>query len=289
MGKSLYENHPAAKALYDKANDALGYDFAKVCFEGPEEELTRTNVCQPALYVHGLACLEIWKELNTNEEPVAALGLSLGELTALAVAGVFPFEVGLKIVAERGRLMQMACEATNGGMASVLGGSREEVQKLADEFDVDVANLNCPGQIVISGDADRISSAMESGRERGFKRILPLTVAGAYHSRLMEPARVAFESYLAGIPFNEPSMAVYSNVDARATKSPDEIKAKLVKQVVSPVLWEDCMLAAAREAKIDKFVECGMGGVLKGMAKRIDRELVVEAFQEFEDFQAQEA
>jgi [acyl-carrier-protein] S-malonyltransferase len=285
MGKSLYEHSQVAKELYDTANEVLEYDFTQLCFEGPQEELTKTNVCQPALYVHGLACYTLWKESRSNEAPVAALGLSLGELTALTAAKVIEFEVGLKIVAERGRLMQSACERTNGSMASVLGGTREEVQSLADEFDVDMANLNCPGQIVISGDADRIASAVEAGKSRGFKRVLPLSVAGAYHSRLMEPARIAFESFLADVCFRAPEIPVYSNVDAQATNDPELIKGKLVKQVVSPVLWEDCMLSANSAASVDIFAECGMGGILKGLAKRIDRNIKVDSFQEFSDFE----
>jgi len=284
MGKSLYENHPVAKLLYDTANQVLGYDFAQVCFEGPQEELTKTDVCQPALYVHGLACYEIWKQANPDDQAVAALGLSLGELTALASAKVFDFEVGLRIVAERGRLMQVACNETNGAMASVLGGEREAVKALADEFDVDMANLNCPGQIVISGEADNIEAAVEAGKSRGFKRVLPLVVAGAYHSRLMEPARAAFESFLREMPFKTPEIPVFSNVDAKATDDPEAIKAKLVKQIVSAVLWEDCMLASKSTAKISNFVECGMGAVLKGLAKRIDRDLIVESYQEIIDF-----
>lgn len=285
MGKSLYESSPIAKSLYDQANEVLGYDFTQVCFEGPEEDLTKTDVCQPALYVHGLAVHALWKESNPSNRPVCALGLSLGELTALAAAGVYDFEVGLKIVAERGRLMQMACDQTNGGMASVLGGEREAVKQLAAEFDVDMANLNCPGQIVISGEASKIAQAVDALKDRGFKRVLPLTVAGAYHSRLMEPARAAFEAYLADIPFREPEISVYSNVDAATSDSPDVIKANLVKQVVSSVLWEDCMLNARSSSGVDSFIECGMGGVLKGLAKRIDHELVVTSFQDFSDFE----
>ena len=195
MGQSLYENSPIAKKLYDRADEVLGYAFSKVCFEGPQEELTKTDVCQPALYVHGLATFELWREANPDHSIDAAMGLSLGELSALAAAGSFDFEVGLKIVAERGRLMQLACDASDGGMASVLGGSREEVQAFADEVDVDMANLNCPGQIVISGEATKIQAALEAGKDRGFRRLIPLVVAGAYHSRLMEPAREAFAGF----------------------------------------------------------------------------------------------
>lgn len=285
MGKSFYENSPVAKSFYDHANEILGFDFTRVCFDGPQEELTQTDVCQPALYVHGLTSYALWSANNPDNTPAAAMGLSLGELTALAVAGVFDFEVGLQIVAERGRLMQLACDQTNGAMASVLGGSREEVKALADEFDVDMANINCPGQIVISGEADKIAAAVEAGRAKGFKRVLRLEVAGAYHSRLMEPARAAFELYLRDIPFRPPQAPVYSNVDAGSSFDPEVIKAKLVKQVVSAVLWEDCMLNVKSLLGVDSFAECGMGGVLRSLAKRIDRDLLVESFQEFEDFQ----
>ena len=263
----------------------MGYDFSKICFEGPEEELTKTNICQPALYVHGIATLVLWKKYFPLESIISALGLSLGELTALAAAEVYDFEVGLQIVAERGRLMKIACDEFDGDMASVLGGTREQVAKLAEEFNVDVANLNCPRQIVISGASDRIAEAVKAGKGRGFKRILPLPVAGAYHSRLMESARAAFEKYLADIPFSTPKIPVFSNVDAQVTDDPDTIKGNLVKQVVCSVLWEDCMLAASEVQEMNGFIECGMGGVLKGMAKRIDHEMSVASFETFKDFQ----
>lgn len=281
MGKSLYENSDVAKRLYDRANEVLGYDFTKVCFEGPQEELTKTNICQPALYVHGYTIYQLVKEKQEQESPSVAMGLSLGELTALALADVYDFEVGLKIVAERGRLMQMACDQTDGGMASIIGGSRDEVKQLCEDTGVEMANLNCPGQIVISGESSKIADAVIIGKERGFKRVIPLDVAGAYHSRLMEPAREAFESFLSNIEFRAPSVSVFSNVDAKSTNDPKAIKANLVKQVVSSVLWEDCMLAA-KSSGVEGFVECGVGGVLKGLARRIDRDLVVDSIQEFE-------
>ena len=284
MGSSLYRNSPMARALYCAANEVLGYDFAKLCFEGPQEALIPTEVCQPALYVHGLAAFSLWKELRREGGAALAMGLSLGEFTALAAAGVYNFEVGLQIVAQRGRLMQMACDQSKGTMASVLGGERDEVAALAAEFEVDLANLNCPGQTVISGPRANVKQVIRVGRERGFKRILPLKVAGAYHSRLMEPARAAFEEFLAQIDFCPPKIPVYSNVDASATRDPAAIKAKLVKQIVSPVYWEDCMLAA-KGAGVLNFLECGVGGVLKGLAGRIDRGLEVICLEEFADFE----
>lgn len=283
MGRSLSQINPLARGLYEKANEVLDYDFANLCFGGPLEALTPTEVCQPALYVHGLASFTVWKEAGGDECAALAMGLSLGELTALAATEVYDFEVGLKIVAERGRLMQVACDQTKGTMASVLGGERDKVAELAAEFEVDLANLNCPGQIVISGPWANMEQAIRVGRERGFKRILPLEVAGAYHSRLMEPARAAFEEFLAPIEFRPPKLPVYSNVDASTTRDPSAIKAKLVKQIVSPVYWEDCMLAA-KEAGVMRFRECGTGGVLKGLARRIDPELEVITLEESADF-----
>ena len=283
MGRSLYRNSSSVRSLYRTANEVLGYDFAKLCFEGPREALIPTEVCQPALYVHGLAAFTLWKEWGEEDRAALAMGLSLGEFTALAAAEVYDFEVGLKIVAQRGRLMQMACDRTKGTMASVLGGERDEVAALAAEFEVDLANMNCPGQTVISGPRAKVKQVIRVGRERGFKRILPLKVAGAYHSRLMEPARAAFEDFLARIDFRPPQIPVYSNVDASTTRDPAAIKAKLVKQIVSPVYWEDCMLAA-KGAGVLQFRECGVGGVLKGLARRIDPQLEVICLEEFADF-----
>lgn len=285
MGRSLYENHAAARALYDQANQVLGWDLARVSFEGPEEELTQTRVCQPALLVHGLALHAIMQEQGRLGDARFALGLSLGEITALTAAGVFEFASGLRVVAERGRLMQLACEQTSGTMASVIGEDRERVAALCREFDVDMANLNCPGQIVISGDRGRIAAAVAAARERGMRKVIPLKVAGAYHSRLMEPAREAFAAFLAGIQFRTPNLTVFSNVSGRAVTEPDDIRAALVRQVVSPVLWEECMRRAVATGAA-AFWELGPGGVLAGLARRTNRDWPVRSFAESADLAA---
>ncbi|MGA2444697.1 MAG: ACP S-malonyltransferase, partial [Opitutaceae bacterium] len=191
MGKSLYENSVTARSLYDEANRVLGWDLARISFEGPDAELTQTRVCQPALFVHGMALHAILREQGKLGEVKFTLGLSLGEITALTAAGVFAFATGLRIVAERGRLMQVACEQTNGTMASIMGEEREKVAGLCQEFDVEMANLNCPGQIVISGEKSKINATVAAAKERGMRKVITLNVAGAYHSRLMEPARAA--------------------------------------------------------------------------------------------------
>lgn len=286
MGKSLYEGSASAKDLYDRAAKVLPFDLRKACFEGPAELLTETRVCQPALYVQGYAIAQILKERGKLDDLKACLGLSLGELTAYAVAGVWNFETGLKVVAERGRLMQLACDQTKGGMAAVIGGSREDIFKLCAAFDIDAANFNCPGQVVISGDADKVAQAVARAKEFGpFKLVKPLVVAGAYHSRLMEPARQAFEAFLRSVEFKRPRVIVYSNTTGGTLAEPAELRAALVKQVVSSVLWEDdCKAAAA--GGVARFYECGPGGVLAGMMKRSAPEAPVASLHEFADIPA---
>lgn len=286
MGKSLCENSPAARALYDEANRVLGWDLGKVSFDGPEAELTQTKVCQPALFVHGLALLAALRELGKVPagEPRIALGLSLGELTAYCAAGVFDFPTGLKIVAERGRLMQLACEQTTGGMAAIIGEDRAKVQELCRDFDIEAANFNAPGQIIVSGEKAKVGAAVAAAKERGMKKVMPLNVAGAYHSRLMEPARYGFAAYLEPIPFAAPHFAVFTNTTGQAISDPGAIKAALVKQVVSSVLWEDCMRSAAA-AGATEFWEFGPGGVLAGLARRTEKAWAVKSFAEFADLQ----
>lgn len=282
MGKSLCANSAAAQAVFDAANEALGWDLKQICFEGPAETLTETRVCQPALYTHGIAIVETLRERGQLPEIGGAAGLSLGELTALHVAGVFDFATGLKVVAERGRLMQEACEATQGGMASLIGGDLQSAYDLAKKHDVDVANLNCPGQTVLSGDKERVMAAVGDAKAAGFKMAVPLKVAGAYHSRLMQPAADAFASYLEGVEFKAPTIPVFTNTTGEQVSDPADIKAALVKQVVSSVRWEDCFRGLVALGLTD-FYECGPGGVLAGLAKRIDRDAKVTSFAEFAD------
>lgn len=280
MGRSLYENSEIARALYDEANAVLGWDLKSICFDGPDAALTETKVCQPALYVQGYALYRIMEARGHLGELKAACGLSLGELTALAAAGVYDFATGLRLVAERGRLMQLACDATKGGMAAVIGGTPEEVQLFCDEFSIEIANLNCPGQIVISGDHAKIMEAVEASKGR-FKLCKPLNVAGAYHSRLMASARDAFADFVAGFEFKTPQIAVYTNVTGGQVSTPESIKEALVSQVVSSVRFEDCLRNMASENGIEQFYECGPGKVLAGFAKRIDKALPVIPMSEF--------
>ena len=287
MGRSLCEQSAAARALYAEAAGVLGWDLAKVSFEGPEGELTQTKVCQPALFVHGLAAVAAMRELGKVPagEPTFALGLSLGELTAYCAASVFDFASGLRIVAERGRLMQLACEQSTGGMAAIIGEERANVAELCREFDIETANFNAPGQIVVSGEKTKVEAAVVGAKARGMKKVIPLTVAGAYHSRLMEPARAAFEVFLAGVPFAAPKFAVFTNTTGQAIRDPAAIKVALVKQVVSSVLWEDCMRIAAA-AGATEFWEFGPGAVLAGLARRTDKAWVTKSFSEFADLAA---
>jgi len=287
MGASLGENSAAARALYEEANQLLGWDLRSLSFSGPETELTQTKVCQPALFVHGLATLAALRELGKLPagEPAMALGLSLGELTACCAAGVFDFATGLRIVAERGRLMQEACEKTSGSMAAVIGEERGRVAELCREFDVEAANFNAPGQIIISGEKSRIAAAVAGAKDRGMKKVMPLNVAGAYHSRLMEPARAAFAAFLAPIAFAAPRFMIFTNTTGAAIADPIAIKAALVSQVVSSVRWEDCMRAAA-SAGATEFWELGPGGVLAGLARRTDKAWAVRSFAEFPDVSA---
>jgi [acyl-carrier-protein] S-malonyltransferase len=287
MGKSLHDGSPAARALYDEANRELGWDLAKVSFEGPEAELTQTKVCQVALFVHGMALVAALRELGKVPagEPRFALGLSLGELTAYCAAGVFDFTTGLRVVAERARLMQQACEQTSGGMAAIMGEERAKVHELCREFDIEAANFNAPGQIIVSGDKAKIAAAVAAAKDRGIKKIIPLNVAGAYHSRLMEPARAGFAAFLENIPFAAPKFAVFTNTTGQAISEPVAIKAALVRQIVSSVLWEDCLRSAAA-AGAGEFWELGPGGVLSGLARRTDKSWPVKSFAEYSDVTA---
>lgn len=271
MGKSLFDQFETAKKLYQRADEVLGWSLTEASFEGPDARLTETRVCQPALFVHGYSVFSVLKEQGKLENIKAATGLSLGELTALTSAEVVDFETGLQLVAKRGELMQKACDATKGSMASLIGGSRELAQELCDKVNVEMANLNCPGQIVISGEIAGIKAALEVGKDMGFKMIKELNVAGAYHSRLMQSAADEYVSFLEGFDFKSPVFPVYSNTTGKAVSEPAEIKTALVKQIVSSVLFEDCMRNAQAENQIETFVECGVAKVIAGLIRRTDR------------------
>ncbi len=285
MGKSLYDQSPAARAVFDEADRVLGWSLTKLCFEGPDTELTQTKVCQPALFVHGMAVLAALKEAGKLPEVKYALGLSLGEITAYTAAGVFDFGTGLRVVAERGRLMQVACEQSKGGMAAIVGEERAKVAELCKEFDIEAANFNAPGQIIVSGDKTKVDAAVAAAKERGWKKVMPLNVAGACHSRLMEPARAAFAEFLKTVPFAAPKYTVFTNTTGQAISQPDDLRAALVKQVVSSVLWEDCMRSASA-AGATEYWELGVGGVLAGLVRRIDKSWPAKSYSEFADLSA---
>ena len=285
MGRSLFEGSAAARALYEEADGVLGWSLSKISFDGPESELTQTKVCQPALFVHGLAVVAALQERGKLPEAKFALGLSLGEVTALTAAGVFDFATGLRVVAERGRLMQAACEKTTGGMAAVIGEDRAKIAELCAVFDIEAANFNAPGQIIVSGEKAKIEALVAAAKDRGLKRVMPLNVAGAYHSRLMEPARAEFAAFLAGIEFREPRLTVFTNTTARPVRTPAETREALVRQVVSPVLWEDCMRNCAVAGAVE-FWECGPGAVLAGLARRTEKSWNVKSLAELADLPA---
>jgi [acyl-carrier-protein] S-malonyltransferase len=286
MGKDLTENYPAAKALFDKADALLKNNFSKVCFEGPAEELTKTNYCQPALYTQGLALLEILKQERPGFEFVAAAGLSLGEFTAHAAAGSFTFEEGLKLVAERGRLMQEACESTKGSMATILGADAEACEKLAAAAGVGVANYNCPGQIVLSGSVEGIDKAIELSKDMGFKKVIKLNVAGAYHSSLMDSARQGLKKHLDAANIQSPKVTVLSNVTGDIVSTPDQIRDTLERQVTGSVRWESCIRKMA-SLGVEELIELGPGKVLAGLCKRTELNIPCISIGNLEDVKSQ--
>jgi len=270
MGKDLAEQFPSAKAWFDRANTALGYDLAGICFNGPEADLTKTGNAQPGIFLVSWVCFQLLKEQAPNLQFDAAAGLSLGEFTALTAAGAMSFEEGLRVVRQRGKFMQEACDVTKGGMAAIIGLDEAPTREVCAEASVVLANLNCPGQLVISGEAEKITKACELAKAKGAKRALPLPVAGAYHSPLMASAQPKLAAELATINLISPVVPVFSNVTATAHGTPTEISAKLVEQVCASVLWESSMRALLAQG-FTQFIELGPGAASSGFMKRIDK------------------
>lgn len=264
MGKELSENFPQVQDVYTKANEVLGYDIAKLCFEGPAEELVKTKYSQPAILTTSIACLFALKRELVDLKPIAVSGLSLGEYSALVSAGALDFSDALRLVQNRADFMQEASELCNGGMASVMGVSEQEVRKTAGDK-VDIANLNCPGQVVISGDLEEMKEVMSL-----FKKVIQLKVNGPFHSRLMEPARVKLEPFIKEVNVKEPEAAFIANVTGAAVKEPDKIKDLLIRQVTSSVYWEKSVRSMI-SLGIDIFIEIGPGKILGGLLRRIDK------------------
>lgn len=275
MGRDLVETFPAATTAFEKADAVLGRSLSSVIFEGPEEELTKTANCQPALFVHGLALLDVLQEEVPSLQPVAAAGLSLGEMTAHTAAGTFGFEDGLRLVAKRGAFMEEACEITDGAMAAMIGGEEEAVCGLAEDCEVEVANFNAPGQIVLSGSSEGIDRTVSLARERGIRMGRKLKVAGAYHSRLMAGAQEKFGEALAGAGVGVPRFPVICNYAAEEVSDPARIRETLTSQVTGSVRWEESMrLLLDRGHRL--FIELGPGKVLTGLMGRIDTEKSAE-------------
>lgn len=276
MGKSLFDRFDAVKNSFKIANEVLGYDLSKICFEGPIEALTRTDVCQAALFVAGYSGYQALQEEGKLAELSACMGLSLGEWTALAAAGAISFEQGVEFVSKRGALMEKACEESAGAMASLIGGEREKVFELCELADVEASNFNAPDQVVISGEKAHIEKAIELASSMGFRRVIPLTVQGAYHSRLMMPAREAFALEMPKLKIRAPRVTVFSNVTGKAVHDPELIRELLIQQITAPVRWENCM-QSAQKLGIQHFYECGAGKVLVGLVRKNIPEATAEA------------
>lgn len=269
MGKELYESSEQARALFEQANDILGFKITDIMFEGDDEQLKATAVTQPAVFLHSVAAA-----LCGGVKAEMAAGHSLGEFSALVVAGALKFEDALRLVAIRAEAMQKACEANPGTMAAVIAGDETVIREICAKTDgiVVAANFNCDSQVVISGEVAAVEAAGLAIKEAGAKRVLPLKVGGAFHSPLMEPARLELARAIESIPFATPSCPVYQNVDALPHTSPEEIKANLLMQLTSPVLWTQTVKNMVADGA-DHFVECGPGEVLQGLVKKIAPEV----------------
>lgn len=285
MGKDLADQFPAAAGVFRKADEILRRKLSEIAWNGPIEELTKTSNCQPALFVHGLACLAVLRELAGEIAVTGAAGLSLGELTAHAAGETFSFEDGLRLVQKRGDLMDEACTATVGGMAALIGADESAARQLADDEDVDVANINSPGQIVISGELAKVEAAVAVAKEHGIRRATMLNVAGAYHSRLMESAYQKLGAALLEVQMQLPRFPVISNVTGNEVKTLPEIRQTLQEQVTSTVRWVDCMERLAALG-CDLFIELGPGGVLAGLLKRTRKDAQVVSAGDAESIRA---
>ena len=283
MGKDLFLHCDEARRLYDRARDVLGWDVARLCFDGPADQMSTTTYSQPCIYVTSLAAMAGLRQTRSDVAAACDVtgGLSLGEYTALTFAGAIAFEDGLRLVYRRGQLMQAASDATPGGMVAVVGIEVDRVESLCREASTDgevvrVANLNCPGQVVVSGTHEACRRVRSLAEHAGALKAVPLDVAGAFHSPLMSPADTRLGDELRSVPIDAPRIPVIANVDADYHADPDAIRRRLVRQVVEPVLWERCMRRLLDEG-VDRVYEIGPGRVLTGLLKRIDRRVRCES------------
>lgn len=273
MGKDLYENNASAKALFDKANDILGFNITETMFGGTADELKQTKVTQPAVFLHSVILANVM-----GIKPDAVAGHSLGEFSALVAAGALSFEDGLRLVAKRAMAMQKCCENTPGGMAAILNLEDSVVEQVCAEVDgvVVAANYNCPGQLVISGADEAVDAACAKLKEAGARRALRLPVGGAFHSPLMEAARAELEQAIAEVEFHTPVCPIYQNVNAQPQTDPEAIKANLIAQLTAPVRWTQIVKNMIADG-VEEFTELGPGNVLQGLIKKADANAVVES------------
>ena len=282
MGAALANALPAAQALFDRAADILGYNLLQLCTDGPDDKLNSTVHSQPALFVCSLAALEQLKQdaPDVVEQCAITAGLSLGEYTALVFAGAMDFDAGLRLVQARGQAMQDASDAVASGMVSILGMEREQIESLCEAARGDdvlqVANMLCPGNIVVSGSAAACQSVAAQAESAGAMKVIPLAVAGAFHTPIMQPAVERLTAALAEVDIQTPRIAVVSNVDAQPHENPEEIRSLLVQQIVNPVLWEASMRWLIDDFGVAQCYEIGPGRVLRGLLKRIARKLPCE-------------
>lgn len=273
MGKELYENNAEVKALFEKANEILGFRITDIMFEGSADDLKQTKVTQPAVFLHSVILAKV-----LGVKPDAVAGHSLGEFSALVVAGALSFEDGLRLVAKRAMAMQKCCESQPGGMAAILALEDEVVEKVCSEIEgvVVAANYNCPGQLVISGADEAVDAACAKLKEAGAKRALRLPVGGAFHSPLMEAARVELEQAIAEVEFHTPTCPIYQNVDAQPQTDAEQIKTNVIAQLTSPVRWTQISRNMIADGFVN-FTELGPGAVLQGLIKKVSAEVAVES------------
>jgi [acyl-carrier-protein] S-malonyltransferase len=275
MGKDLYDNFSQAKDMFKKANSVLGFAITDIMFDGTEDELKQTKVTQPAIFLHSVILAAM---LGDNFKPDMVAGHSLGEFSALVAAGALSFEDGLKLVSKRAMAMQAACEVEPSTMAAIVGLDDNVVEEVCNAIDdiVVPANYNCPGQLVISGSVSGIDKAIEMLTEKGARRALKLNVGGAFHSPLMEPAKVELEKAIRETDIVSPICPVYQNVNAQAVKNPDIIKSNLISQLTSPVRWTQTMKNMIADG-MTEYIEVGPGKVLQGLLKKVDRKLAASS------------
>ena len=274
MCRDLYDNVKSAREVFEQADRALGLPLSRLCFEGPEEELRQTINAQPALVTAAFACLEAAKELNGDKltKPDYAAGHSLGEYTALAVAGVFDFATAVKLARERGRLMHEVGQITPGGMAAILGLDEAKLAEVCHQTGTVMANINCPGQIVISGGADKITKAMELAKAAGASRAIPLQVSGAFHSPLMRSMVEPISIIIKSTPFKDPAIPVIANMTAAPLTKAEAVKEELINQLTNPVQWQRSIEYMVGQG-VGTFIEIGPGKVLTGLIRRINKDV----------------